>query len=256
MDFSELLLLSILQGLTEFLPISSSGHLRLMREFFGLGDLENSLDIFLHLGTLFSVVVFFRKKIIEITLGVLRRNKDELEKASHILVALIPTVFFGLLIEKVSNGFFSIYLVAICFFLSALILILASENRWIKVKAGDMNFRKSFLIGLSQGLAAFPGISRSGSTICVGILSGVRKKEAFEFSFLVSIPAILGACLLKAKDVMAIGVEPVFLLSGAFISFLVGIISLFFLQNLLKKGRLSIFSPYLIVLGIVTFFLF
>ncbi len=246
MTIIQAIILGILQGLTEFLPVSSSGHLQLAREWFGMGDVGNSFDIFMHFGSLLAVFVFFRKKIWELIVGILKGEKYAWKFASWIIVASVPTVIIGLTIDGMSGGVFPLWLTSLCFFITGIVLILMDKA---KEKSETLNYKKSLFIGILQGLAVFPGISRSGSTIFAGVVSGISKKDAFEFSFLLSIPAILGANLLKIDEILESGNSYSTLLVGAFMAFLFGILALFLLEKMLVKNKFSLFTPYLFLLG-------
>ena len=250
MTLLQSLILGIIQGATEFLPVSSSGHLLLAKKIFDLKEIDNSFDIFLHFGTLVAVFIFFRKKIISILRGILARDKDSIFFVLTILLASLPTALIGFLIEKNTGVFSSLISLGISFLVTASFLVIISMKKGGK---GGVNLKSSFLVGTLQGLAAIPGISRSGSTIFAGIISGASRRESFEFSFLVSVPAILGANLLKVGDIFSGKVELLHLLSGGVLAFISGLFSLFFLEKTLVKGRLIIFSPYLLVLSILCF---
>ena len=201
MDFLKLQFLAILQGVTEFLPVSSSGHLALCKTFFNLEDPANAgplLEILLHAGTLLSVIFYYRKRIWELLSGLAKRDRTAWRYALAILLSCIPAgllyIFAGKQLEEAFDN-----PVAICCLLMATGLILLSL-RWQKTRLGKApNFLQALLMGVAQAVAMLPGISRSGSTYTAGTWLGVGSPEAFDFAFLMSLPVIGGAVLLKLR---------------------------------------------------------
>ncbi len=282
MSVFQSIFLGILQGIAEFLPISSSGHLAVAQRLFALEDVPLLFDILLHLATLGAVVLFFHKTIIRLfcVLGrwLTRKSREEDKSDLSMIVALL----LGTFITGVIGIFFSdivptISEKIICggFIVTALILILSdfvdSKNQKKREALGTQNDEKvvatdgavagaqtvkpwqGLLIGFAQGLGVLPGISRSGSTIAGALLCGVDRKIAGEFSFLLSIPAILGAFILELKDFgsmsSSIGVGAV--IAGCVAAFLSGFFALSVLMKIIKKGHLQWFALYLIPVGIL-----
>lgn len=282
MSVFQSIFLGILQGIAEFLPISSSGHLAVAQRLFALEDVPLLFDIFLHLATLGAVILFFHKTIIRLfcVLGrwLTRKSREEDKSDLSMIVAL----FLGTFITGVIGIFFSDIVPTIpekiiCggFIVTALILILSdfvdSKNQKKREALGTQNDEKvvatdgsvagaqtvkpwqGLLIGFAQGLGVLPGISRSGSTIAGALLCGVDRKIAGEFSFLLSIPAILGAFILELKDFgsmsSSIGVGAV--IAGCVAAFLSGFFALSVLMKIIKKGHLQWFALYLIPVGIL-----
>lgn len=255
------LILGIVQGLTEFLPVSSSGHLLLLSNLFGINEGTLLLTILLHVATLFAILFVLRKEICELIKHPFSR------KACNLYLATIPTV----LIVFVSKGFFddafeNSKLLPYFFLLTAILLLVTyfiskkQEQRNLDFSNGG--FRKnnltSVVMGIAQGLAVLPGISRSGSTICAGLLCGEDRSEVAKFSFLMSIPVILGSMLFEILkgDFGILAVENMALPTiVAFLSaFVVGVVSIKFMLKVVEKGKYYWFSIYLIALSILTFF--
>ncbi len=250
-----LILFGILQGLTEFLPVSSSGHLSLF-QYFSKDLNENlSLNIAVHLGTLLTIIIFYRRDISEMISGYLQRDREAVSMVSAIIVASIPTAVIGLLMKKNADWILTNPLVAAtCLIITGLILFYSD-----RIEIGQ-NFQSGFgisypqacLVGLVQGFAVLPGISRSGSTIVTGLYVGMNPRNAARFSFLISIPAILGAGLLEGMDLVKsnAGVDWSSLLIGAVVSFLTGLIAIALMVRVTLRGHLKFFSYYVFLVAI------
>ncbi len=258
MTISESIILGILQGLTEFLPISSSGHLTLTQHLFGLGDTPLVFDIFLHFASLLAVLIFFRRKVLSLIRSLYSRNmRNERFEILFIFIstlitaALLPLTKPVVLLIKGSPA----YLI-FTFLFTALILIIADILLKKNPSRNSITLKDSIITGLFQGLAVFPGISRSGSTIFAGLTTGLRGEKAVEYSFLLAIPAILGAVVLEGKNLENISIDPVVLISGCIASFIVSLISLRLLVFLIKKTMLKPFSFYLFIVAFFVFYLF
>ncbi len=262
------IILGAIQGFTEFLPVSSSGHLVLFQHLLGFKEAELLFDISVHLGTLFAVFFFFRHDIFAVILSVLRYlktvfktgsftigNEDsDLKLAFLIIIGSIPTAIIGLLFHKVAEQMFSSVLISG----SMLILtgIILSFTRHVKNSDKGISLfsvKDAFIIGISQGLAVMPGLSRSGTTISTGLFLGLNHETAARYSFLLSIPAILGATLLSLGDFTGgnIAATKIYM-TGAFVSGLTGYLALQILFYVVKKGRLHYFSPYCLIIGIIS----
>ena len=251
------IVLGVLQGVAEFLPISSSGHLIVAQNLFGLEEVPLLFDVFLHVATLLAVVLYFRKKIWELICSFARifvpvknpsaaQIEKKSEDAKYIAAIILATFVTGALGIFSSKIISEISVKAVCagFVVTALLLVFSSlfEKK-----------HSSLAIGFAQGIGTLPGISRSGSTIAGALFCGVKRDVAGEFSFIVSIPAILGAFILELKDLgevsSSIGAEPV--IAGCAAAFASGYIALSWLMRLIKKGRLEWFACYLIPVGIL-----
>ena len=273
MSVVEGILLGLLQGVAEFLPISSSGHLALAQELFDLDDIPLLFDIMLHLATLGAVLLFFRRKIWSLLKvagrWLVRRSLPEDNADVRTIVALLlgtaVTGVFGIVLSDLVEEY-SEELICVGFFITAGLLIFSDaveERRRKKLlesgSDGLVTTRtgvrplQGLGIGLAQGIGVLPGISRSGSTIAGALLCGVDREQAGEFSFLLSIPAILGAFVLELDDLDAIGdsvgVAPV--VAGCVAAFVAGIFALSVLMKIVRKGKLEWFALYLIPAGIL-----
>jgi undecaprenyl-diphosphatase len=268
MNMLQAIVLGAIQGFTEFLPVSSSGHLVLFQHIFGLKEAELLFDISVHLGTLIAVFIFFRHDIYAVILSVLRYlkrifktgsfavgNEDsDLKLALLIIIGSVPTAIIGLLFHKVAEQLFSSVIIAG----SMLILtgIILSFTRRVKNSERGIplfSVKEAFIIGISQGLAVMPGLSRSGTTISTGLFLGLNHETAAKYSFLLSIPAILGATLLSFGDFARSSIiDTKIHMTGAFVSALTGYMALKILFYIVKKGRLHYFAPYCLIIGIIS----
>lgn len=263
------ILLGILQGVAEFLPISSSGHLDVAKNLFGLGDVPILFDVLLHLATLAAVCLYFRRKIWELlkTLArwIAQKKADENEKQNRrmIIAIIISTAVTGVVGIATSKLIPNLSVKYVCagFVITAILLIFSAmieKRNESKVKpAGNskspVSAIQALFIGFMQGVGTLPGISRSGSTIAGALFAGVDRKVAGEYSFIISIPAILGAFILEVKDLekvsQTIGAAPI--VAGCAAAFAAGYISLTLLMKIIQKGKLQWFAAYLIPAGII-----
>jgi undecaprenyl-diphosphatase len=241
MSYLQGLILAFVQGISEFLPISSKGHLNLVQHLLGLQS-SLAFDIFLNTATLISVIFFFRKQI-----GYFIKN------LSYIIVGTIPAIFFGFILKhRLENIFSNPKILPYLFMITGLMLI---STKFIKLKDKKLNYKTALIIGLFQSAALFPGISRSGSTIFAGLLMGLSPVSAFNFSFSLFIPASIGALVLDAKDVALSGAfTPVYLFSFI-IAAIVGVLALTILKKVLSGGKFWYFGIYLLALSLFSFFL-
>ncbi len=241
MNIYQSIILGIVQGLTEFLPVSSSGHLVIIQSIFkNFKQPGISFDVFLHFGTLFSVLIYFRNEILDI----LRlKNKKWI---FLIIIATIPAGIVGILFKDfIENLFNNPILVAYALIFTGIILYcsdkIGSENK----DDSNITFVDAAIIGIAQAFAIIPGISRSGSTVSVGIFCGLKRDVAIKFSFIMSIPAILGAVVLSLKDFSSINFSLYGIyITGFFSSLIVGLLSLKLLTILTKLKSLKFFSIY------------
>ena len=269
MTFLEAILLGILQGLTEFLPVSSSGHLVLAQQFLGLKEPLVFFDVMLHVGTLAAVLVAYRDAIKNLAIGGLSTLGDtqfwrqpkatlntsaELKFIGLILLGSIPTGIIAILFKTELESFFDeVRLVSIMLILTGIILQLPRLRREKTDNPdGQLKTWHTPLIGIAQGCAITPGISRSGTTISLALFLGIPAKIAAEYSFLLSVPAILGAVVLKIRDIGDTTIPFHIVGTGMFASFIVGYIALRFLLVMLNRGKFSVFSYYCIALGLTS----
>ena len=260
MNIFDGVILGIVQGLTEFLPVSSSGHLIIARQILGIQTADGlAFDAVLQLATILAVGVYFFKDLLKLATTffkvIFRKVVSSQEKTMlwAIVIGTIPAVIFGLLLQhKMETVFRNVHLVALTLFLGSLIMFFAEycakNNKPITVGRG-------FLIGLYQTLALFPGMSRSGSTISGGLFTGLTREDAIRFSFLLSFPIILGS---GAKELLGLGssILSAPLMIGCLVAFIVGIISIHFLVSYLKKHTMNVFVIYRILLVIVLLVMF
>ena len=272
MTFLEAILLGILQGLTEFLPVSSSGHLVLAQQFLGLKEPLVFFDVMLHVGTLAAVFVAYREAIGRLVIGGVSALGDtqfwrkpratlntsvDLKFISLILIGSIPTGIIAVVFKTQLESFFDeVRLVSIMLILTGVILQLPRLRRE-KTDSSDSSTEalKTWhapLIGIAQGCAITPGISRSGTTISLALFLGIPAKTAAEYSFLLSIPAILGAVALKIRDLGDTTIAFHIVGIGMLASFIVGYIALRFLLVILNRGKFSVFSYYCVALGLTS----
>jgi undecaprenyl-diphosphatase len=239
-------LLGMVQGLTEFLPVSSSGHLAILEHYFKIEE-PVVLAAFLHLGTLLATLVYFYKPIRELFAGVFKRDRDSLRYLLFIVIANIPIGLFALFFRSsIESAFSDLKIIAVFLGLSGLFVLLTAL---IPRGAKKVGLVQAVIIGLGQMFAAFPGLSRSGLTISSAMFSGVEPLQAFKFSFIMSIPAILAANLLELKDISGSG-NLLELLAGVLVSFAVGLAALRLLSGLVKK-HFYIFGFYCLLISAV-----
>jgi undecaprenyl-diphosphatase len=254
MDILEAIILGVIQGLTEFLPVSSSGHLELAKVILGDTSLpEESLTftVVLHFATALSTLVIFRKEIIEIFKGLLQfKWNHECKFSVKIIISMLPAVIIGLLFEEELESLFGgkIVLVGVLLLLTALLLLLADKAKNTKK---EVSFSNAVLIGISQAIAMLPGISRSGATISTSVLLGVDRTRAAKFSFLMVVPLIFGKIGkdLLSGDLNFQSSEIAPIIAGFTAAFLAGLLACKWMISLVKKSKLSYFSIYCAVIG-------
>lgn len=267
MNLLEAIILGIVQGLTEFLPVSSSGHLVLLQHLFGLKEAELVFDVSVHIGTIAAVFIFLRREIAAILEslwntgalwikgrinGPIAWQLPEIRMALLVVVGSIPTGILGLAFHNIAETLFStVLIVSIDLMITGLLLALTRfVGKWGR-RADRMTIRDGLIIGLVQGIAIMPGISRSGSTISAAVFLGIEQETATRFSFLLSIPAVVGAALLSLKHLPQVSSEHLGLIAaGTMSSALVGYASLGFLVKIARKGNLHFFAPYCLLVGI------
>jgi undecaprenyl-diphosphatase len=257
-EIIDAIILGIVQGLTEFLPVSSSGHLELMK--FILGDKaipEESLlmTVVLHFATALATTVVFRKEIMRIIKGVFQKNNTEDRLfAGKIIISMIPAVLVGLMFEKEIETLFSQNILLVCFMLmvTAVLLFYASFQH---DKELPVTFKSSFIIGLAQAVAILPGVSRSGATISTALILGVDRKNAASFSFLMVIPLIFGK---MAKDILdgtlaTASVNVPAMLAGFIMAFLSGYMACKWMIKIVRNSKLQVFAWYCVLVALLGF---
>jgi undecaprenyl-diphosphatase len=256
MEALDAIILGVIQGFTEFLPVSSSGHLELGKALLGDNSIpEESLlfTVILHFATALSTMVVFRKDIVEISTSLLKFSwNEETQFVSKIVISMLPAVIVGLLFEEELESFFggNIAFVGAMLLVTALLLWLADRS---KNTGKPVTFKNAFIIGVAQAVAMLPGISRSGATISTSVLLGNDKSKAARFSFLMVIPLIFGKI---AKDLLG-GELPTETTNfttlgfGFIAAFLSGLIACTWMIKLVKKSKLSYFAIYCLVVGLI-----
>ncbi|OGF59740.1 MAG: hypothetical protein A2Y62_05140 [Candidatus Fischerbacteria bacterium RBG_13_37_8] len=261
-----LLFLAILQGITEFLPISSSGHLAISQLLIpSFQEPALVFDLFLHLGTLIATFIYFRKEILDLfrTLFSHIGNPQKLFWFHSDSKNYIPALFWGTLItgliafpikDIAENAFTNFHCIIGAFVITSVLLFI---TRYAKESAHKtIGIKEALLIGIFQAIAIFPGISRSGATIAIALLLGLQKKEAFTLSFLLSIPAISGSLIIECfnmRDIL-LAKNIMHYLSGSFVAFIVGYPSLILLSKIIQRAKFYYFSYYCFALAIVIIF--
>jgi undecaprenyl-diphosphatase len=264
----EAIVLGIVQGLTEFLPVSSSGHLVLFQHLFGMPEPELLFDICLHVGTLVAVLVVFLREIITIIVTLVRipilmgpagglvalvRGNESVRISFLIVMGSLPTAILGMLFKEIADQLFgNIWIVGLTLILTGTILWLTRRLTLKGKPIVRMTIKDALIIGLVQGLAIIPGISRSGATISTALFLGVDRDVAGRFSFLLSIPAILGALMLGLDaEELQTTIPAGLILTGTIASAIVGYLALIILLRLVRKGQFYRFAPYCWVVGVV-----
>ena len=257
------IILGIVQGIGEFLPISSSAHLILVPFLLGWKESSMAFDIALHFGTLMAVLVIYFTEWWKLFIGAIRdltvkkkRRKKEGAMFWYLVVATIPAALVGFILDDIIEGFFRGQIWLIALFLAIMGVLIYAGDRWAskKYKNQEVDFenitmKQAFLIGCSQAFAVFPGFSRSGTTILAGRLMGLSREAITKFTFLLSVPIIAGATVLKVKD-LELSME-VFI--GVFTSFVVGVICIKFLLKYIKKHDFSVFAFYRVMIAIIVY---
>ena len=255
MSLIDSIIFGALQGATEFLPISSSGHLILLANFFQVEFPTIVFEVVVHLGTLISILFIFRSDIISIINKA--KIKRDFQEIILISLATIPIALTGLIFKSnIETAFRSVVLVGVCMVITG--IILGSTLFTSSIRKKNISLVSALIIGIMQAFALLPGISRSGITISTALWIGISKEEAGRFSFLIAIPAIIGSLILTLPDIInVISVEgSLFILIATLLSaFIIGLIALKILVRVLESGRLYLFSGYCIFAGVITLIL-
>ena len=268
MDWLQALILGIIQGLTEYLPVSSSGHLAIGQALFGLDDGSSNLTftVLLHVATVLSTLVILWKEIVWIfkdlftkqSWGNYYRLNEGTRYAINIVISMIPVAIVGLFFkDKIEEVFGSgLLVVGICLLITAALLAFSYFAK--PRQKENITPLHAFIIGIAQACAVMPGLSRSGSTIATGLLLGNKKEKLAQFSFLMVIPPILGEALLDVKDIFEVGfseamsgISPLAAIVGFLSAFIVGCFACKWMINIVKKGKLIWFAVYCTIVGVV-----
>ncbi len=256
MEIIDAIILGIIQGLTEFLPVSSSGHLELGKAILGDNSVpEESLlfTVILHFATALSTIVVFRKDVWEIISGLLQFKWNEESKFSiKIILSMLPAIFIGLFFEEQLEAFFggNVRFVGFMLLITAVLLYFADKATNTNKK---VSFKNAFIVGISQAIAMLPGISRSGATISTSVLLGVDKSKAARFSFLMVVPLIFGKIAkdLLSGDLTFTGENNLAMGAGFIAAFIAGLAACTWMIKLVRKSKLSYFAIYCLVVGLI-----
>jgi len=258
MDTTQALILGLLQGLTEFLPVSSSGHLEIGHAVLGIHSGENLLfAVAVHMATVLSTLVVFRKYIVVLLKDLFAFRWNESTKyISKLLLSAVPVLFIGMLFKEQIEMFFTgnLILTGSMLIITAAILMLTG---FVKHSEGKITYAKAFLIGIAQAVAILPGISRSGSTIATGLFLKTKKEDVARFSFLMVLIPVIGATFLDIvggdfTSENTIGTLP--LLTGFVAAFVSGLLACSWMIKIVKKGKLTYFAIYCLIIGLIAIF--
>lgn len=250
------IILGIIQGLTEFLPVSSSGHLELAKVILGGDSVPQEsmlMIVVLHAATALSTIVVFRKDIFQIIKGLFQfKNNDELKFSLNVVLSMIPAAAVGVLLDEEIEAFFGgkVLLIGSMLLITAVLLIFADRAKSTDKKVG---VRHAILIGISQAIAIFPGISRSGATISTSVLLGIDREKAARFSFIMVLPLILGK---MAKDILdgafnEVSGSIMIYIIGFIAAFITGILACTWMIKLVKNSKLKYFAFYCAIVGLI-----
>jgi undecaprenyl-diphosphatase len=256
MSYFDAIILGIVQGLTEFLPVSSSGHLVLVQQFMQVKEAGLAFDLVLHLGTLVAVFIYFRAAIWRLIQALFGGGTPEDRKMIlWLVIGTIPAGVIGYLFEDYfEQAFGSPVNTSWALIITGAILL---ATRFVRAGDRPISFQSSVWMGIGQAVAILPGISRSGTTIATGLFVGVKPSQAAEFSFLLSIPVIAGAVLLKAKEIIHTPVELIGpYLAGMLVSLLFGLLSVYVVLATVKRGKFAYFAYYCFAVGALGLYLF
>ncbi len=251
MELIKIFMLGLIQGLTEFLPISSSGHLVIFQSLFGITTNQLTIDLFLHFGTVIPVIIVFWNDIRDILLF----KKEKRRLTWLIFIGIIPTGIIGIFFQDFFKGLFaSVQVVGFMLLITGFLLILSEKLSQVRFKLDGMKGHNAVIVGIAQGLAVIPGISRSGSTIVASLLQGLDRESAARYSFLISLPVILGGGLLELKKVLSVGIVGLswgMIFTGVLSAAVSGYFAIKILLHILKKGSLRGFAYYCWGLGVL-----
>lgn len=257
MTFFDAIFLGAVQGLTEFLPVSSSGHLVVLQALLGFREPQLAFDVMVHLGTLLAVVTFFRRYLIGMIASIFvprMRRSMEWNLLKMVVIGTIPTVFIGFVFkDPLEELFGSPAAVGFFWLMTGLLLFLADRWLWNGKDLSRGTLQDGLAVGFFQGLAIIPGVSRSGATISMGVFRQFSGANAARFSFILSVPAVLGATILEARKIASVTSQELLVyLSGMVAAAVVGYFAIGLLIRLLKARRLAIFSYYCFAAGAIT----
>jgi len=258
MEIINAIILGVIQGLTEFLPVSSSGHLEIAKKILGqeiVAEKSLLMTVVLHFATALATLFVFKNEVISITKGILLFDfkNDEFKFSLKIILSMIPAVFIGLIFNKEIEQLFSygIFYIGIMLIITGILLLLADKS---KPSNKNINYKDAILIGISQAIAIIPGISRSGATISTSVLLGIDKETSARFSFLMVVPLIFGKMFQDLFSGNIIYDDTIFtsLLAGFSTSLITGFFACKLMITIVKKSKLKYFSIYCFLIGLLT----
>ena len=240
-SFIQAVILSIVQGITEWFPISSSGHLAIVQELFGFQDL--AFDVYLHFASVLAVVILFGKDIAKLTII----NKENIRYITKLIIALVPAAIVGFYyLDYVKYAFGNFLFMGLFFMIFGVLIYF---TKYAKERKGQPSKIDSFIIGISQTLSLFPGVSRSGMTMGSGLILGLKKEEAVKFSFILAVPIILGATLLEVKEITAIDLSYAGLITSFTLTLFISLITIKLLIRIIKSDKFYLFGIYNFIMG-------
>ncbi|MBR0598463.1 undecaprenyl-diphosphate phosphatase [Sinanaerobacter chloroacetimidivorans] len=252
MSVFQAIVYGIVQGITEFLPISSTAHLKLMPWIFGWPDPGNVFDVALHFGTAIAVITFFFKDWIRlVTAGLTKPKTEEGRLFWNLVLATIPGALAGVVLDKYMSVFSNPLLVGILLIIMGIILYLCDKAGKSDIHLEKIGLNRSLLVGIAQVLAIIPGVSRSGITMSVGRAAGIDRESIAKFTFLLSTPIILGDALYHAKDLSGVNIDALPFAAAVLTAAVVGLLSIRFLLNYLRTKSFFIFTVYRFMFGLL-----
>ena len=261
MDIYEAIALGIIQGLTEFIPVSSSGHLLLLHHALGITEHGLAFDVALHIGTLTALLLLFHRDLVELAKALFKTG-PKTPLALILVMATVPAVIAGLLLEPLAaTTFRSPWLVVVMMAAFGLLMLAAERytaQRQNKTSLEKVNVSQGLIVGMAQAAALVPGVSRSGSTIIAGLFAGLDRVAATRFSFLLAVPITLGAIIRVALDkdtLRQVSADPGIFITGILTAFIFGVIAIRFLLKFVAKHNLNIFAYYRLVLATIVLML-
>lgn len=259
MTILEAIILGLIQGVTEFFPISSSGHLVIFQDILKVNT-ETSFyfSVFVHLATFFAVLIYFRRILTELVIGLFKKEKKAFHLLLSLIIATIPAVIVALFLNDIIEQTFSQTSAVLMAMFSTGIFFLVAEHIAKKIKKVEVpSLLTALIIGVVQSIAIIPGVSRSGSTLSAGLLTGLSREKAAEFSFLMALPAIFGASIFATLDGLSEGIQVDWIpfIAGFIASFLAGYASIYILMKVYQRYSLKVFAAYLILMPVIVLIL-
>ncbi|AMK16266.1 undecaprenyl-diphosphatase UppP [Methanobrevibacter olleyae] len=266
MEILQAIIIGLVQGLTEFLPVSSSAHLIFAQQALGVSDVGLAFDVLLHVGTLVAVIIYFFHDIVEMIKGFILSLIDlkngrfipELKKNPYkklawlTILATIPVGIVGILFNDIIEEIFTgLTIPALLLLITGCLLYASQRMNSGKIDVTNLTIKEALFMGCGQALAVLPGLSRSGTTIAAGLFAGLDKEFAAKFSFILSIPAILGAALVKLKDLGGANIELSACIAGFIVAVISGYFAISFLLKIVRERSLDIFAYYCWIVGII-----